>query len=941
MKQGDLFACLGLRIPRVPFPSALVLFMVGLVALMSPGLALAQAQLGIYFDAAYTQTEIEVTDLPSVQTAYLVMRNPDTGSTVQGWECCMAVDGPAEFLGWSLEGQALNVVDEPCFMVGLGGDGFPPEAEILLATFQFQVTGTYPVAFSLLPADDPSLPDQMAYVSGQGDDSVLLPLVTPFGMPEVAFVNANTPVPEITPTEVHFGTHAIGAVRQQNVVVRNVGGGILSLDISLPDLPADFQLTTVSGQHHLAADESLQIPVTFTPSEIGPVTSVLDLGPVAGSVPLEGYGRPPITSYEIVGDLEFGDLAVGQQVTRSIYIHNTGEVDIPVEPELGTLCEAFSLVNPAAFVITPGQITPLSITFQPMSGGPFSCELSLGTVVEALTLTGSAHIPELSWTITPESLNFGEVALGDPGLQVLLVSNTGEASLELDLAVLGGEGAFSLLGPTGYQVLPAGSTMVIQVNFIPAVTGPQSADIQLGGPLPTVPISGVGVLPDPQCLVDVTEITFPPVSVGSIATHYFWVENIGNANIGISPSETSDHFYVTPTPMILAPGDSRRILVQFLPQGVGDWSCDIDLGCDVCPTVHCTGTGEYAPPPGGENAVGVFFDTYYNQNEYYQSEPGAVTAYLVLKGVSDPLGVHGWECRHQIDGPAVFLGAQLEGLAVNALTPPSFMVGLYEPLAPGPDVLLATFQYLLLEPYSQVHLMLEPVDIPTIPGHMAFTGGSNPELALPMEPFTGYEVVAFINVSIVDAQVPAAPTLTTNGNSVALSWDVPAGDYEGFHVYRREDQGQETRLTDVPVPLNGEQASYTDRPEGFAAGAVLHYSYALVREGIEGAHSTEVEYQFQPPQVQATRLLPNVPNPFNPQTRIIFELEQAGPCRVAIYDVSGRLVRQLESASLNAGSHERVWQGRDDHGRQVPSGAYYVRLESSSGVDSRKIMLLK
>ena len=60
-----------------------------------------------------------------------------------------------------------------------------------------------------------------------------------------------------------------------------------------------------------------------------------------------------------------------------------------------------------------------------------------------------------------------------------------------------------------------------------------------------------------------------------------------------------------------------------------------------------------------------------------------------------------------------------------------------------------------------------------------------------------------------------------------------------------------------------------------------------------------------------------------------------------IYDVTGRLVRTLVARELTHGPHSEVWQGRDDAGRPVPSGAYYVRLVTGEGVDNRKIMLLK
>lgn len=91
----------------------------------------------------------------------------------------------------------------------------------------------------------------------------------------------------------------------------------------------------------------------------------------------------------------------------------------------------------------------------------------------------------------------------------------------------------------------------------------------------------------------------------------------------------------------------------------------------------------------------------------------------------------------------------------------------------------------------------------------------------------------------------------------------------------------------------------------------------------------------------ATRLLANVPNPFNPSTEIRFQLANEGPATVRIFDLTGRLVKTLVDENLTAGPKARVWDGRDNLGRQVSSGAYYVRLETSDAVSSRKVMLLK
>ena len=92
---------------------------------------------------------------------------------------------------------------------------------------------------------------------------------------------------------------------------------------------------------------------------------------------------------------------------------------------------------------------------------------------------------------------------------------------------------------------------------------------------------------------------------------------------------------------------------------------------------------------------------------------------------------------------------------------------------------------------------------------------------------------------------------------------------------------------------------------------------------------------------QATQVAGAYPNPFNPQTTVAFELARADHARVIIYDLQGRVIRRLVDESLPAGRHTAIWQGRDDNGRGVASGVYFARLESSSGQDMTKLVLVK
>jgi endonuclease/exonuclease/phosphatase family metal-dependent hydrolase len=100
-----------------------------------------------------------------------------------------------------------------------------------------------------------------------------------------------------------------------------------------------------------------------------------------------------------------------------------------------------------------------------------------------------------------------------------------------------------------------------------------------------------------------------------------------------------------------------------------------------------------------------------------------------------------------------------------------------------------------------------------------------------------------------------------------------------------------------------------------------------------------------PVPASSATLLPNVPNPFNPSTRIAFELDRQGDVELKIYNARGKLVRDLTAESFDSGVHEVVWNGTSDSGFPAPSSVYYVRLtvRNSNGVSesTRKISLIE
>ncbi len=91
----------------------------------------------------------------------------------------------------------------------------------------------------------------------------------------------------------------------------------------------------------------------------------------------------------------------------------------------------------------------------------------------------------------------------------------------------------------------------------------------------------------------------------------------------------------------------------------------------------------------------------------------------------------------------------------------------------------------------------------------------------------------------------------------------------------------------------------------------------------------------------ALALHPNLPNPFNPSTEIRFDLPKSAEVRLAVYDVSGRVVRELASERLEAGVHLYTWKGRDEAGAPMASGIYFSVLSAEGRTLRQKMVLLK
>src|SRR5262249_48072404 len=105
--------------------------------------------------------------------------------------------------------------------------------------------------------------------------------------------------------------------------------------------------------------------------------------------------------------------------------------------------------------------------------------------------------------------------------------------------------------------------------------------------------------------------------------------------------------------------------------------------------------------------------------------------------------------------------------------------------------------------------------------------------------------------------------------------------------------------------------------------------------------SIPLETTINTPAPDQVLLHQNSPNPFNPETTIRFELPSAMRVQLSIFDVHGRLVRNLIDEQRPAGASTAEWNGRDNSGTQVATGVYFYVLEAGGSRYQRKMVLLK
>jgi len=200
-------------------------------------------------------------------------------------------------------------------------------------------------------------------------------------------------------------------------------------------------------------------------------------------------------------------------------------------------------------------------------------------------------------------------------------------------------------------------------------------------------------------------------------------------------------------------------------------------------------------------------------------------------------------------------------------------------------------------------------------------------------------VAADQRLSVTEGSVPVRLlSLEALGvtDGIEISWSfADAVNHAGFQVERRHDGSAWTQLTDRLLTGEESHMSFVDR----TAAIGTTYQYQLAAVGRDGS----IE-RFGP--VSASRsgaprplsLLQNRPNPFNPTTMIPIAGNRSAGEAIQVFAADGRLVRRLPVPE-GTEDVEVAWDGMDNFGQVLPSGAYFYSLASHPGTARRMVMV--
>lgn len=395
------------------------------------------------------------------------------------------------------------------------------------------------------------------------------------------------PVCAISVSTIEFGSVPVGETAERAFTIRNTGGGILSGDVS--EDCADYAILGETA-YALAAGESLSVTVQFAPSQAGPSECVLETGQdLCADVNASGTGleADPVCEVSQLA-LDFGSVFIGETAERIFSIKNTGGGVL--SGVVTEDCQDYGILGETTYALAAGESLDVTVQFMPSSPGPSECVLETGQDLCAdVSASGTGVEADPVCEVSESTLDFGHVPIGETVERSFTIRNSGGGLLYGEVFEDCDE--FEIVDPI--YVLAAGDSHTVTVQLTVTNPGLVNCIIQTGNPLcADVSATGIGVGPNPICLVDPTGLDFGEVGVGFSADRSFTITNTGGGVLSGAVTDWCETVTVIEgATYLLRAGESQTVTLRYSPVSAEPMQCLVETGNDLCDDVECVGQG--------------------------------------------------------------------------------------------------------------------------------------------------------------------------------------------------------------------------------------------------------------------------------------------------------------------------------------------------------------
>ncbi len=406
---------------------------------------------------------------------------------------------------------------------------------------------------------------------------------------------------EVTETRIialsgnlNFGQVEIGKSVTKTFTINNTGSSPLSVTGFI--LPAKFSGSFAGS---IPAQGSQIVNITFTPDVVGSFSGIITVqgNQTAGTntISVAGEGVQLVKSINLVGDLNFGTVTVGESSQKNLTIQNTGTADLVVSGI--SLPTGFSGNFSGTIAAKGSQV--VAITFKPTQATAYSGTVnvaanhSTGTNTLAISGTGTQS-PTKIIALLPSTLDFGSIEVNNKAEKTFTIKNTGNSPLTIQ----------SVSVPTGYQssynsgTLAADASVEVKITFAPTTVGTFNGNITInsnadsGGNL--VSVTGTSVATSTRIIGLSGSLAFGNVETGKTATKVLTITNTGTGNLTVTGLTLPAGFSAAFSGTVNANGGTQLVTITFAPTSAVVYSGNVTVNGNQTSgsnTIAISGTG--------------------------------------------------------------------------------------------------------------------------------------------------------------------------------------------------------------------------------------------------------------------------------------------------------------------------------------------------------------